>query len=83
MEKPFEEPSVELEQPEDPPENGTVQVLTGIREKLGDGSSKNPLGHPDGFPGAFKLEGKGSRTLNLDKADHLSVKNRFELSVDP
>ena len=77
MEKPFEEPSVELEQPEDPPENGTVQVLTGIREKLGDGSSKNPLGHPDGFPGAFKLEGKGPRTLNLRPMD------RFELSVDP
>ena len=64
----------DLGQPDDTTENGSVKVLTGIREKLGDGSSKNPLGHPDGFPGAFKLEGRGPR---------ISRSNRFERSVDP
>ena len=63
VEKPVDEPSVEPEQFDDPPENGSVQVLTGIREKLGVSSSKNPLGHPDGFPGAFKLEGRDPRTF--------------------
>ena len=52
-------------EPEDLSETGSerkVQVLTGIREKVGDCASKNPLGHPDGFPGVFKLEGRDPRT---------------------
>lgn len=57
VKKPVEKTIDEFEHPEKNVSEIKVQVLTKIKEKIAEGTSKNPLGHPDGFPGAFKLEG--------------------------